>query len=346
MPRLFALVVGLSLVGVAARAADRVTVAAPEGSAPPRVLTGTIDDYNGLELRLILPSGQPFTTPAARVRAVETVWNEQHVAADRLRGERKYDEAIESYRAALRGETRPWGRRVILAEVVTCFENLGQYDRAGDIFVQLMKADEHHQYLERIPLPWRSGAVDPAIEQRAKVWLAQSDLPPAQLLGAGWLLSGAQRAEAVATLRRLSNSLDARIGHLADAQTWRANIATVGPQELQAWELQIARMPENLRAGPYLTLGRGWLQQNARMSGPAEPVFRRAATSFLKTAVLFPDRPQLAAQGFEQAALALEGLAWHDEATSALREAARDFPDTEAGRLAAEKLRRAPLPDR
>jgi hypothetical protein len=127
---------------------------------------------------------------------------------------------------------------------------------------------------------------------------------------------------------------------LADAQLWRANVATVGPQELQAWETQIERMPANLRSGPYLVLGKGWLQQNARMLGDADPIHRRAAWAFLKPPLLAPERPAHAMEGLLLAADPLAKLQWDDEATVVLREVAARYADTEAGRTAAERLQR------
>ena len=321
-----------------ARAEDRVVVQNADSSTT-RTLTGEIADYNGKELRIQLATGQALNVPAARVVRVESTWQAEHEAADRLRDERKHLEAIDAYRQALRKESRAWAKRRIMADAITAYESLGQFERAGEAFALLMQADEHWQYLERAPLAWLSALVDARLEQRAQMWLA-SELAPVQLLGASWSLSGAQRTQAVNTLRKLSNHADARIAHLADAQLWRANITTVGPQELAAWEAQILRMPANLRAGPYLVLGRGWLQQNARMLGNADVVQRRAVAAFMQAPVLHADRPQLALQGLEQAANVLEQLSWQDEATVVLRELASDFANTDAGRAAAARLPR------
>jgi tetratricopeptide (TPR) repeat protein len=330
----------LALLSISlAHAEDRVVVQNADSSTK-RTLTGEIVDYNGKELRVQLATGQAMNVPAARVMQVESAWQAQHEAADRLRDERKYTEAIDAYRQALRTESRTWAKRRIMADAVTAYESLGQFDRAGDAFAVLMQADEHWQYLERAPLAWlSSGLADARLEQRAQTWLA-SELAPVQLLGASWSLSSPQRTQAVNTLRKLSNHTDARIAHLADAQLWRANITTVGPQELAAWEAQILRMPANLRGGPCLVLGRGWLQQNARMLGNEEMVLRRAVIAFMQAPVMHADRPLIAMQGLEQAAVVLEQLQWKDEATSVLRELARDFADTDAGRAAAAKLPR------
>jgi hypothetical protein len=225
-----------------------------------------------------------------------------------------------------------------MAQVCTCYEALGQFDRAGDAFVLIVKSDEHGQYFERIPLAWTSSLADVTLAQKARGWLAAEGAPALQLLGASWSLSGESRAVAIAALRQLSSSTDPRIAHLADAQLWRANIATVGPQELQAWETQIQRMPANLRSGPYLVLGKGWQQQNARMLGKADDIHRRAAWAFLKAPILYPERPAHALEGLTLAVEPLTKLTWDDEAAILLREIAGRFPESEAGQAAAKRL--------
>lgn len=331
------------LLPVAAAAQDRVVIATG-ADGQQRTLSGKIADFNGKELRFEVAGGQSVTIPTARVIEAAPARQAAHTLADQLFSQHKFAEALEAYRQATTDEDRVWLKRRIMADAVTSYEALGQLDRAGDAFVLLMKSDEHYQYFERIPLNWTSGLVDPALEQRAKAWLADDRLPPAQLLGASYLLAGADRAKVLATLRALSNSTDHRLAHLADAQVWRANIGTVGPQELKAWETQINRMPAELRSGPYLVLGKGWLQQDARMLGPAEESYRRAAWAFLKPPVLYPDRPAHALLGLSSAAEPLMKLAWDDEAASVLREVAQQFPTTDAGRAAAARLKQQPKP--
>jgi hypothetical protein len=334
------LIVALLLLPSLAVADDRVTVATGNDNAGRRTLQGTITDFNGKELRIDTSAGQPLNVPAARVIEVQTTWTPAHAEGDRLLAEHKFAEALTSYREANGAENRLWAKRRIMAQVVTCYEALGQFDRAGDAFVLLMKTDDHWQYYERIPLAWSSSLTDVALAQRAKSWLAAEGLPPVQLLGASWSIAGEQRTAALAALRQLSASTDPRLAHLADAQVWRANVATVGPQELQAWEAQIERMPSNLRSGPYLVLGKGWLQQDARMLGPSEPIQRRAAWAFLKPPILTPERPAHAVEGLTLAAGPLVKLKWDDEAHSVLRELATTYPDTQAGKAAADRFAR------
>ncbi len=321
------------------RAEDRVRVVS---GSEERMLIGVIADYNGQELRIELASGQPVTVPAARVLDVQSTFNADQQQADDFAARREYAAAVEAYRRAINAETRPWVRRRILANVTTAYENQGEIARAGDTFLTLMKADEHWQFLERIPLAWTSGFTDAAVEARAAAWLADTELAPSVLLGASWSLSGRQRAAAIAALRKLSDHPNPRIAHLAEAQLWRSNLATVGAQEVLAWETQIARMPAQLRAGPYLLAAKGWLVQDSRQHGGGELTYQRAAWAAMRVPILFPERHALVAEALASAAEALGKLRWREEAQSVDRELADSFPHTPAGQAAQRRLQTTP----
>jgi hypothetical protein len=339
MPRAGVYLWVVLLLPMWASAEDRVVVTTGADNAGRRTLSGEIRDYNGKELRISLANGQDLDVPAARVVEVSTKQPAKQVEAEQFARKHEYADALAAYRVALREETRGWAKRRIMADVVTCYESAGELMNAADAFATLMKTDEHWQYIERAPLLWTSGLIDADCERQAKIWLKQAEFPTAQLVGASWSLAGAERATAMTTLRKLSSSPDARLAHLADAQQWRGNIATVGPQELKGWELQIQRMPPELRAGPYLVLGKGWAMQDARMLGGREDLHRRAIWAYLKPVVLWPDRPALALQGLSGAAESLGKLQWNDETQLVLSEMARDFPDTEAGKAAGRRLK-------
>lgn len=341
MRRILLLMTTLLAVARFASAQDRAVIETGADNKT-RALAGVIEDFSGKELRMKLATGQALVVPAARVKQVAPQLTAAHEKAAQLAQQHKFAEAIEAFREANFAENRPWMKRRILADVVTCFEALGQVDRAGDAFVLVMKSDEHWQYLERIPLNWSGGLVDAATEQRARAWLGMNDLAPAKLLGASYALAGSHRAEAVETLRTLSTFDDSRIAHLADAQLWRANITTVGPQELQAWEAQIERMPTEIRSGPYLVLAKGWLQQDARRLGPSDDIYRRAAWAYLKPPVLYPERPAHQLLGLSGAAEPLAKLTWNDEAARVLEEVVDRFPDSDAARAAKARLEQLP----
>lgn len=341
MRRILFLTTTLLAVARFASAQDRVVIETGADNKT-RALAGAIEDFNGKELRMKLTTGQALAVPAARVKQVTPQISETHQKAAQLAQQHNFAKAIEAFREANSAESRPWMKRRILADVVTCYEALGQVDRAGDAFVLVMKSGEHWQYLERIPLNWSGGLVDATTEQRAKAWLGMSDLPPAKLLGASYALSGPDRAQAVEALRTLSTFEDPRIAHLAEAQLWRANITTVGPQELKAWEVQIERMPTEIRSGPYLVLAKGWLQQDARRLGPSDDIYRRAAWAFLKPPVLYPERPAHALLGLSGAAEPLAKLTWSDEAARVLEEMVDRFPDSDAARAAKARLEQLP----
>lgn len=323
-----------------ASAEDRAIITTGNDNAGRRTLIGKVIDYNGKELVFEQASGQSLTVPTARVMEVTSPGGVAEQEASLLAREHKYEAAIEQYRKAMSEEQRAWVRRRILADAVTCYENAGQIDRAGDTFLSLLKVDEHHQYFDRIPLAWLSGLASSAVEQRAKTWLANTASPPAMLLGASWSLGGAQRNAALAALRKLANDPDPRIAHLAEAQQWRANINTVGKQELDAWERQIERMPQALRVGPYLLLAKGLASQESRELKPVDEHRRAAAWNYLRAPILFPERHALAAQGLEAAAGELMKLQDIAAALALYRELASDYHDTPSGQVAEQQLKK------
>jgi hypothetical protein len=297
-----------------------------------RTLVGKILDYNAQELTIELASGSTTGTPSNRVLEIQTTWNAAQRQADELTAAHRYDEAIQAYRAAARDETRPWVRRKMLAAMVTCYENAGQIERTGEAFLSLMKMDESWQYLERIPAAWTTSFADRALEVQARAWLETENFPPAQLLGASWLLAGGSRSAALTALRKLSNHADPRIAHLADAQLWRASIATAKEDDLKAWEAQIGRMPAELRAGPYLLLAKALSTRNESAA---------AAWTYMRVPILHPERHALAAAGLEGAARELTKLNSTVEATSLYQELADHFADRAEGRQAKEALSKA-----
>lgn len=334
-----AIIALLLLVTTSVVAADSVTVATGTDNARRRLLSGTISEFNGRELRIELTNGQTVSVPTDKVLDYTSTWTAAQQEAEQLVREHKYAAALEAYRRAVTEEQRPWARRKLLADVVTCYENHGQIDRAGDAYLLLSKQDEQGQYADRIPLAWLSGLTANDIEAKAKSWLASESSPAAQLLGASWLLSSPQRAAAVATLRKLASHTDPRIAHLADAQLWRANIATVGRPELDAWKPQIERMPANLRAGPYLILAKGLTAQEGRELKPDATTRQAAAWNYLRAPLLFPERHALAAQGLEGAAAELVKLEQLDDATRLYDELAQGYADTQWGENAATQLK-------
>src|SRR5262249_34206510 len=147
------------------------------------------------------------------------------LAADERYAEHDYAAALAGYEQALRGESRRWVQRKILAQIIWCLRNLDQYRRAGDLYLALVRDDPALLYFDCIPLRWLAAEPPADLEKKSREWLA-SDQPVAVLLGASHLLATSERSQAVKQLERVAASKDARVAALARALAWNATYTT------------------------------------------------------------------------------------------------------------------------
>lgn len=301
----------LSLAGPRPLAADEVLIrAAGEGERLQR-RQGEVLEYTGRELTLRLADGRQERHPADRVVEVRPDKSPQHAAADRLRGEGRFADALAAYRQA-RSEARyNWLRRLLLAREAMCYAAEGQVRYAGEAFLSVVRSDPTTPYFAAIPLPWARSRGGPDVEQAAAEWLNQRDLPAARLMGAAWLLGSSQRAVALETLRQLAGDTDPRVARLAEAQLWRAEYVTSSPDEVTRWWDRVAAMPAELRYGPYYVLGLAFEQHGRH---------EEAALAWMRVPILHSDQYPLAAASLWQAAGALEQAGQAKEAGGLLRE--------------------------
>jgi tetratricopeptide (TPR) repeat protein len=149
------------------------------------------------------------------------------------------------------------------------------------------------------------------------------------LVGSSYLLASSARADALRRLRELALDGDVRIALLSEAQLWRIAAGTADAGQLAAWERTIDKLPEALRAGPYLVYGRA-----LGRSGKAE----QAAIALLRVSILYPDEHRLAAEALWSAGQMLENAAQPREAAGLYRELVRDYPQTQVAAGAKDRL--------
>lgn len=221
----------------------------------PQAASGEITEYNGQQLEL-RTSGREKTIPASLVDHVETEWPAAQEKAEELVANGQFSAAIEQYRLALVQEKRRWGQRKILSDIAWCYRNAGNFEAACVAFLKLVGDDADTQYFAAIPLSWQPNEPSVRFRQRAKQWLGSENTAVESLLGASWLLSTSDRANAIESLQRLARQRDERIKQLARTQLWRTQVVLVDEDRVQQWQTEIDRMPTALRAGPYFLLGR------------------------------------------------------------------------------------------
>ncbi len=289
--------------------------------------TGQIIDWVGNELRMET-SGRVITIETDRIASVDSNWTTEYLSAQQAIAERRLLDAIPSLQAAMGAETRAWARRMMAPQLVRLLNLAGYPQLAGETFLQLIDDDPQTRNFSVIPLAWENVSTDAGTVAAAQKWMA-SDLLPAQLLGASWLLASPYRAEALKKLETLSRDLDGRIAHLAAGQLWRDQMLTADGAQLARWERQIERMPSEIRSGPLLVLGEA-LQRNSRDDD--------AAIAWLRVTIVHADDYRQAGFALRQCASLFQNKGQADEAARLWSELIRDFPETPWAAEAAKAL--------
>jgi|GEM_PF-338972 len=317
-------------------AEDAVYLKSTSPGGPIVRLRGEIVEHTGRELRIRNTTGGERTVPAAGVARIEFTRSPEQVSGDEQFAAGNWQLALASYQRALdaQREPRAWVRRQILAQMVWCYRNLGRWDEAGKYFLLLVASDPATQYFDAIPLVWREEALSPDVVRQAGAWLAASEQPVSVLIGASLLIDSQSRIEALAKLRGLLASPDPRIVWLAYAQLWRAGANNATPDQQRSFAARIATSDESLRAGPYFIFGRSLL-----LTDPDQ-----AAIALLHVPIEFDRERTLAAEALTSVANVLEKLKQPDQALGLYREAAANYAETAAGKLAQQHLERLGAP--
>jgi len=280
---------------------------------------GEIVDFTGQTLTLRHAIGREEKIDSQHVVGIEDAWNESHSAALSAMQEHDYAAALEKLQVALRDEQRPWARREIVASFVRCYQQLGQTERAISSFLAVWQSDPTTHHIAAIPLPWTTTPLAPEVQAAADRLLDDPE-PVARLIGAGWLLTTARRADAVRTLQQLLGSDDARIVFLAEAQLWRTR-ASLDDDELRRWQVRVDAMPDSLRAGPYFVLGTALARAGRHET---------AALTLMRVPILYPGDRRLVAQALLAAAGELAKINRLGEARGLYREVIVEHADTRA----------------
>ena len=318
----------VALIGAAAAAEDLVIVRGkpPQARVQKR---GEIVDWIGGQLRLRGALDREESISSERIVDVQAARTEQQLAAQRLWREGQLAEAITAFYAAKGAESRAWVVRQISADLTVALLETDQPHLAGDEFLTITTTDPSTHLFDAIPLAWRSGSADAEVTGKARGWLNQ-DSPTAQLLGASWLLTSVERADAIAALERLRTHADRRLAAAAEIQLWRTRLVTVRPEEVARWQAAADRVPAELR-------GVAWYQIGAALARLNQP--EDAALAYLQTALTYHRQRAMAADALAAAAGQLEKLNRRSEAAELYREVLRDYYSPAVRTAAETKLK-------
>lgn len=319
-----------------AHAQDVVTLAPRSAGAGRIVMKGKIADYTGAMLTLEDAQGTKANIPGKQVVEVQSTWTPAQSEGDDAWSRRDFATALTKYQSALATEPRRWVKRMLQARLVATLRESERWEPAADLFLSLVREDPATPDFAVIPLPWTTLSPPPSLETKARGWMSDRTSSVAALVGASLLLSSSARSDALRRLGELAVDGDERIARLADAQRWRAAAVTADVATVGTWERTINAIPESLRAGPYLVVGRAWASHS-------EP--ERAALQLLRVPILYGDaQPRLAAEACWSAGQALEKLQRPAQAADLYRELLRDFPTTAAAATARDRLKELSLP--
>ena len=324
---LVAALLAVVIASSTAVAEDTVVLNAPRAAPSRAKVMGRIVDYNGRELVLDI-GGAEKRYPAEQVGNVETAWTPPQQAADELFARREFAAALAKYELALRGESRRWVQRRILAQMIWCLRNLDQYRRAGELFLALARDDPAMLHISCIPLRWLPAQPAADLDKAAHEWLA-SDAPVAVLLGASHLLATADRGKLVQKLEQVSTGKDPRLAALARALVWNATFASASPKQLSGWEDEIEAFPDEVRAGPYFALGRA-------LAHHKQP--ERAALALLRVPLLYAEDGGLASVALFEAGRSLEQADQSAAAARVYRELIAEHPRSRPANEAQQRL--------
>ena len=265
---------------------------------------------------------------SSTVIRVETSWPDSYQQGKELLASRKYADAIGVLRTARNAESRPWAQRMISAKLIECYLATSNEAAAVGEFLTIVRDDPQTRFFSLIPLPWTDSVEPGGFAEQAKR-LMKSDQLVEQLIGAAWLVTSPQRAEALEKLGVLSRDINPTIVALATAQRWRAERVMAGPREIQRWNRQIKSMPIELRAGAYLTLA----DAQSRNGQP-----QQAAINLMRIPILYPEQHGIAAAALYRCALLRHDAGQPSEAKTLLSEIRLEFPGTAWAARAKSKL--------
>ena len=218
----------------------------------------------------------------SRVIAVRPQWNqEEAVNMDRLFYEGKFAEHAKVAPSVLKSDLPPYQQRLLLAQVVVSADAIGNRVPSGTLFISLCKNSPPPFLYSVAPLNWADARTTRAMESAAQTWINDTD-EAAQLLGASWLLGGAERAVATEKLEKLTRSTNTMIASLATCQLWR--LIPISPAETQTlleWQQQRDALLLPLQIGPTELIADRWRSAQ-------QPSL--AAFEYLRIAILHRDR--------------------------------------------------------
>ena len=266
--------------------------------------------------------------PADQIERTEVKLTPDQQEGERLFDQKDYRAAATKFEAALKAESRPWLRGKIASNIVACYLATGDSAAAIDAFFAATQATDGQLAWSAVPIWWLPEPPAGQVIDQATMML-RSGSPLQQLIGASFLFGTKDSQAARDALAKLTTYRDERIGQLARTQLWRWDAATAKPDDVAAWQRQAAKLPPDMRAGPYFAIGLA-----LRRLGQHDD----AALAFLWPAVAHRSDPKLAGRAALFAAESLEQAGQPAEARQIYEEIVARFARSPEAASAAARL--------
>ena len=318
-----------TLVCYPAFAAEDIVIAKPKQGRGTIRITGEVTDYTGQQLTIRRVGNREEIIESPRIIDVQTSLTLAHRTADEQLAQEKFAEALASYQAALTEERRPWVRRRILADSISCLRATDRIESAMDVFLQLYRDDPTTDYFDRMPISWLADSPSPGVIRKAQALISDKDSPVARLMGASWQLPTSQRSLAISALQGLLAAEDARVAFWSEAQLWRVQLVSADAETVARWQTRWSKMPVEIQVGPAFVLGQAY----SRLGRSDE-----AALLFLRAPILKATDGELAAQALLAAAKEFETMKRIDQAADLYREILDKYAKSSAASIAQQQL--------
>lgn len=323
--------ISLATTGAAfAQATDEVVLQASTATSRITIKCEVID-YTGKSLVALSSTGKQSTYPAADVISVRTLHNSSHDSGIQELAAGRIAQAEPLLDKALSQETRQWVRREILALLIRCSLRKSEWTDAGTRFLRLIQSDPETRHIDLIPLAWSRRPHNSQTRGNALLWLRDKQ-PMARLMGASFLVFEPKYAdEADRALQELVKQPDERLRTLAQWQQWRRQTGAdeTSENEIKRREERIAKLPPEMRAGPYFVLAQGFASRFE---------FDLAAAAYLRLPFGDSTDHPVTIEAFLEAAHALQRCGMKTEAARLYREIVAEYGDSPLAQEAQSSL--------
>ena len=301
-----------SQTGFAQQAPD-IVISKRKNSTETVKRKGEITQWRGASITLNV-NGRERVLDNDEIVEIKTSWHPSYLAGLEALNAGDLDTALGKFQTAISLESRPWAQRIIRADFIRACTASENHLAAIQQFLAIIKEDPYTRFFHLCPLQWVPA--NHGLTAQAQTLMGSQE-PASQLIGASWLLTGADREKAERVLNELSRDIDPNIKYLAIGQLWRTRSLTINQRQIEVWKKLMTRMPKQLKPGPWLVLA----EAQARLGEKDE-----ATINLMRIPILYPEQISLSATALYRAGTLLGNSGKRTEAKLVWSELKQKYP--------------------